>query len=163
MGVRCRVRITFHNMHMRVYNALLWTAVGTEHVCMSRESVNEIARKMHLIRVLLLALLSGSSSFLVPSARTTSSPWPTRAAPPAASAAASSAEALALKEEMQELMQEVRDRGIDAPKELADDILEVAAEMDDEDVAYDWAESPMLGGSWRLLYTSSRSTPSSLP
>jgi len=72
-------------------------------------------------------------------------------------AAAISPQALELKEELLELMVEVQDRGIGAPAELSDDILEVAAEMDDARVADDWGEpESVIGGNWRLLYSSSR-------
>lgn len=77
-------------------------------------------------------------------------------------AAAASAESAALKAEMLELMQEVSNRGVGAEQELADDILEVAAELDESRCIVDdlppggWSESPLIGGTWRLLYTSSR-------
>ena len=64
--------------------------------------------------------------------------------------------ALELKAELLELLEEVRDRGINAPAELADDILEVATELDELDVAYGWPQSTHLAGTWRLAYTSSR-------
>ena len=77
-------------------------------------------------------------------------------------ASAAPVESAALKAELLELMQEVTNRGIDAPQELAEDILEVASELDEsQSIVYDlptggWAESPLIGGTWRLLYTSSR-------
>ena len=63
---------------------------------------------------------------------------------------------LALKAELLDLLSEVQDRGVNGPPDLADDILEVATELDECDVGYDWARSPYLPGTWRLTYTSSR-------
>lgn len=82
----------------------------------------------------------------------------TRCLPAVACVASSSPEtaALELKAELLELLEEVEDRGINAPTELADDILEVATELDDLDVAFGWPQSPYLAGTWRLAYTSSR-------
>jgi hypothetical protein len=77
-------------------------------------------------------------------------------------ASAASTDSTALKGELMELMQEVTNRGIDAPQELAEDILEVAIELDEsQSIVNDlpvggWSESPLIGGNWRLLYTSSR-------
>lgn len=64
-------------------------------------------------------------------------------------------DALELKEELLEILQEVTDRGIDAPRDLAADILDVVLDMDDEDNCQNWRESPHLEGRWRLIYTSS--------
>jgi len=61
-----------------------------------------------------------------------------------------------LKDELLDLLDEVTDRGIGAPAEVAEDILEVVSELDDMRAADDWDESPDLSGKWRLLYTSSR-------
>lgn len=64
-------------------------------------------------------------------------------------------DALELKEELLEILQEVTDRGIDAPRDLAADILDVVVDMDEEDIIQNWRESPHLEGRWRLIYTSS--------
>lgn len=61
-----------------------------------------------------------------------------------------------LKAELLELLEEAPNRGIEAPAEVAQDILEVVYEMDDALMADDWANSQLLGGKWKLLYTSSR-------
>lgn len=114
--------------------------------------------------IMLLALSSASALSLASMARPA-----LRAAGPAVpranvpfTASAASTESAALKAELMELMQEVSNRGIGAPQELAEDILEVATELDEsQSIVNDlpvggWAESPLIGGTWRLLYTSSR-------
>lgn len=71
-------------------------------------------------------------------------------------ASSADTDALELKAELFELLAEVQNRGINAPAELADDILEVATELDECDVGFGWAQSPSLPGTWLLRYTSSR-------
>mmetsp|Transcript_141901 Transcript_141901/g.257862 ORF Transcript_141901/g.257862 Transcript_141901/m.257862 type:complete len:348 (+) Transcript_141901:85-1128(+) len=65
-------------------------------------------------------------------------------------------DALELKEELLDLMEEVTDRGIDAPLDLAEDILDIVIDMDEEDLTAEWRDSPYLEGRWRLIYTSSK-------
>ena len=69
-------------------------------------------------------------------------------------------EVLELKEELLEMIDEEvpeNSRGVDAPAEIAADILEVIEELDDDGRgALEWTDSPLLAGVWRLIYTSSR-------
>ena len=69
-------------------------------------------------------------------------------------------ELLELKEELLELIDEEvveGSRGVGAPAEVATDILEVITELDDDGRgALEWDLSPALAGTWRLIYTSSR-------
>jgi hypothetical protein len=69
------------------------------------------------------------------------------AAPPAAEE---------LKGEMLELLDEVENRGVGAPADVAEDILEIAIELDEARLCEEWDDSAALAGSWRLVYTSSR-------
>jgi len=64
--------------------------------------------------------------------------------------------ALELKEELFDLLSDVENRGIGAPSDLADDIFEVVGELEESAPGYNWAESPLLAGRWRLRYTSSK-------
>ena len=59
---------------------------------------------------------------------------------------------------MYELLAEVSDRGIGAPRELAEDIYEVVSDLEAASAGdvLDWANSPSFGGRWRLSYTSSK-------
>jgi hypothetical protein len=64
-----------------------------------------------------------------------------------------------LKDEIVELLDEVENRGIGAPEELASDLFEVIAEL--EECAppladQSWERSPLFPGRWRLRYTSSK-------
>lgn len=61
-----------------------------------------------------------------------------------------------LKDELLDLLGDVVDRGIDAPAELAEDLLEVVGELGETSPPDDWSRSPDLGGRWRLRYTSSK-------
>lgn len=61
-----------------------------------------------------------------------------------------------LKDELLDLLGDVVDRGIDAPTELAEDLLEVVGELGETSPPDDWSRSPDLGGRWRLRYTSSK-------
>lgn len=65
-----------------------------------------------------------------------------------------------LKEELLQIIDEEVDedsRGEDAAPEVAEDILEVIQEIDDDGGgAVGWGFDPMLSGTWRLLYTSSK-------
>ena len=107
--------------------------------------------------LLLVAALPAAFAFSAGSGRACWSPQQRRTSA-AVCAAALSPAAIELKEEIFELMREVRNRGIEAPPELANDILEVATEMDEMNAGEDWhiADSG-IGGTWRLMYTSSRS------
>ena len=70
------------------------------------------------------------------------------------------AEVDGLKEELLELVdEEVEEgtRGVGARAEVADDILEIVTELDaDGRGAVDWQLNPDIGGTWRLIYTSSK-------
>ena len=70
------------------------------------------------------------------------------------------AECVELKEELLEMIdEEVAEgsRGVNTPAEVATDILEVVSELDDNGQgAVEWPDSPLLAGTWRLIYTSSR-------
>jgi len=69
-------------------------------------------------------------------------------------------ECIDLKEELLELVDEEvpeGSRGVGAPAEVAEDILEVISELDEDGRGADeWPQSPLLSGTWRLIYTSSR-------
>ena len=112
---------------------------------------------MHTNSLMLAALLPVAVAFSAGTGRACAAPQQRRASA-AVCAAAPSPAAIELKEELFELMREVRNRGILAPAELANDILEVATEMDDINAAEDWSDRDSgIGGTWRLMYTSSRS------
>lgn len=54
-------------------------------------------------------------------------------------------------------VEEVCDRGIGAPSDLAEDILEIIGELEGMcPVSSNWGNSPVLAGRWRLRYTSSK-------
>lgn len=87
------------------------------------------------------------------------SQWERPAAPapapeqtPAGAAAPGAGE---LEAEMRDLLAEVTDRGAGAPADVAEDIREVAEELEAAGPP-DWARSPLLPGRWRLAYTSAR-------
>ena len=75
-------------------------------------------------------------------------------------AAALCDEVLELKEELLEIIdEEVEEgsRGVGAPPEVAEDLLEIVEELDDDGRgALEWLDNPLLAGTWRLIYTSSR-------
>ena len=64
-----------------------------------------------------------------------------------------------LKDELFELLDEVQDRGLDASEDDVADILEIIAELEETeggDTCFDFANSPLFAGTFRLLYTSSK-------
>ena len=61
-----------------------------------------------------------------------------------------------LKQELFEVLSELPDRGNGAPPDAAADVLEIAGDLAELNPHADWANSPVLAGTWRLLYTSSK-------
>lgn len=60
-----------------------------------------------------------------------------------------------LKEELLDLIAEIPGRGIDAPAEDAEDVLEIVDELAAQNPRPDWSLAPELAGRWKLVYTSS--------
>lgn len=61
-----------------------------------------------------------------------------------------------LREELIDLLEDVSDRGINAPSEIAEDVFEVVGDLERAAPPGRWSESPHLAGKWRLRYTSSK-------
>lgn len=109
--------------------------------------------------LLLLPALLPAASLLLAHAPT---PLPVscRRLSPRMAAIAPPMECNELKEELLEMIdEEVAEgtRGVGAPAEVAEDILEVINEIDsDGRGALEWTDNSLLAGTWRLIYTSSR-------
>ena len=61
-----------------------------------------------------------------------------------------------LKAELLDLLAELPSRGLNAPEEDVEDVLEIIEELEPFNPWPEFARSPAFGGTWRLLYTTSR-------
>ena len=61
-----------------------------------------------------------------------------------------------LKSELLDIVEELEDRGLGADDDDVEDILEIIEELEPQNPWPDFARAPVFSGTWRLLYTSSK-------